>query len=553
LRLPTTGRLTAAIGCAPLYVAIFCVLFPLATFNVLSDYYGWHGLVPASALLLAIALLIFWVVRRLVPDAHLGGLAALSCLVALFPTSIATLPVFAILAGIGTVIVVVRLWRRGRQAFADPVWLPASFTRIANVVAIAVLVAVEAPAAVGHFETRQEARRFTAERLAALGPIPTGPPRTLPHIVHIVLDGYSRADVLQNTYDFDNGPFLSALRQRGFHIADQATTPFNQTLFVMSSIFSLGAVTDPDSFRTPSGGNASYRNMLIEIMRSGAVPTVLAALGYEIRTTPEALDAVQLGTPVKPDGQASLLGSFGFLTTYVLAYDMLKWSPALGGVSKKLLGPYLDVVAVNYRYLRAIPERKFDRPDDRAIFVYEHILAPHPPFNITPEGDPRELGGFPLVLADNSTLIRGSAQKRDEYRHGYIAKLRYVNDAILRQIDELLASSSRPTIIILHGDHGGGLHHEQDHKSRTCLTERFSPLLAVFATDRAVLSEIGEDFNIVNLYRAIFRAILGADLPDLPDSSTFVSWKLNEIAPVRAEERNDNCPAPPLQDRVALP
>jgi hypothetical protein len=249
LRLPTTGRLTAAIGCAPLYVAIFCVLFPLATFNVLSDYYGWHGLVPASALLLAIALLIFWVVRRLVPDAHLGGLAALSCLVALFPTSIATLPVFAILAGIGTVIVVVRLWRRGRQAFADPVWLPASFTRIANVVAIAVLVAVEAPAAVGHFETRQEARRFTAERLAALGPIPTGPPRTLPHIVHIVLDGYSRADVLQNTYGFDNGPFLSALRQRGFHIADQATTPFNQTLFVMSSIFSLGAVTDPDTQR----------------------------------------------------------------------------------------------------------------------------------------------------------------------------------------------------------------------------------------------------------------------------------------------------------------
>ena len=59
-----------------------------------------------------------------------------------------------------------------------------------------------------------------------------------PNIAHIVLDAYSRQDVLADLYQFDNTPFLDRLRGLGFAVADRATSPYNQTLLVMSSIFS---------------------------------------------------------------------------------------------------------------------------------------------------------------------------------------------------------------------------------------------------------------------------------------------------------------------------
>ena len=37
-----------------------------------------------------------------------------------------------------------------------------------------------------------------------------------PDVYYVILDGYARADALATHYGFDNEPFLSALRDRGF-------------------------------------------------------------------------------------------------------------------------------------------------------------------------------------------------------------------------------------------------------------------------------------------------------------------------------------------------
>ena len=43
-----------------------------------------------------------------------------------------------------------------------------------------------------------------------------------PNIAHIVLDAYSRQDVLADLYQFDNTPFLDRLRGLGFAVADKS-------------------------------------------------------------------------------------------------------------------------------------------------------------------------------------------------------------------------------------------------------------------------------------------------------------------------------------------
>ena len=61
-------------------------------------------------------------------------------------------------------------------------------------------------------------------------------PKQSPDIIHVMLDGYSRADVLSEAYKFDNTDFLMNLERMGFAIADSAVAPYNQTLLTMNSI-----------------------------------------------------------------------------------------------------------------------------------------------------------------------------------------------------------------------------------------------------------------------------------------------------------------------------
>lgn len=544
----------AAFRTAPLYLAAFCVSYPFALFELNIDYYGWLSLLPAVVVLLVLAAPAFWIFGRFVPGRRLPGLAALTALMALFPGSIHLLPAFALLSLAGIVLAILGLLRRTDRSSGSASLLPANFTVIANVAAVAACVAVAFGPAQSQLLANRQADRIAAARLATLDPeVPKAPPGDLPHIVHIVLDGYSRADVLQSTYGFDNQPFLNALRGRGFRVAADATTPFNQTLFVMGSIFSLGHVVDHDSFQTPAGDTPAYRNMLASVLRAGPLTQLLTRLGYDIRATPAEYAPLQPAAVVGPDGRRSAFGHLGFGSAYIFAYDMLTQSPALGPASRRVLGPWLDVVAVNYSYLAQVPSRQFEPANGRPLFVYQHVLAPHPPFNITPEGRPRQLDGFPFALSDASVIVRGSERRRELYRLGYIDKLRYINGAIVQQIDEIKARLPGPLIIILHGDHGGGMHHDLSSKAHTCVAERFSPLLAVYATDSRVLAEIHDDFSLVNLYRAVFRALLGMDLPDLPERSAFIPWELDGATPIYDYERGLACPPAPTSDRVAVP
>jgi len=359
-----------------------------------------------------------------------------------------------------------------------------------------------------------------------------------------VLDGYSRADVLREDYGYDNTPFLDALRRRGFRISDQAQAPYNQTLFVMGSIFSLAPVNE--LLATPIGDHSknTMRRILARSVREGTVTSALERLGYELHSSPSTYLPLQL-----PDIVGAGDGSFPtdrlrIPGTYIFSYDLLSESPVLNFLLTPLIGARFDAPAINYRQLKDLPDRRIPPRQKHPRFVYQHILAPHPPFNIAADGAAREVIGLREVLDDGSHLIEGDETKRAHYREGYVEKLKYINNAILEHIDGVQKTLKGPMIIILHGDHGGGLHFDQEESTKTCASERYSPLFAVYATDRSVLSAFTPDFNIVNTYRAIFRAVLKVDLPDLPSKSQFVSWDLDATETLSNAALVQQCPKP---------
>ena len=107
-----------------------------------------------------------------------------------------------------------------------------------------------------------------------------------------------------------------------------------------------------------------------------------------------------------------------------------------------------------------------------------------------------------------------------------------------------MLSSSRPTGIILHGDHGSGLHFNLDHLDEKCLWERYSPLLAVYSSDGRFQEAVAAGTSLVNVYRIFFNTYFNSGLPVLQNRYFYAPFsELTKIQEVSVEYR-DACARP---------
>jgi hypothetical protein len=60
-----------------------------------------------------------------------------------------------------------------------------------------------------------------------------------PDIYYIVLDSYSRDDILKDMIGFDNSNFLNSLRERGFFIPKCAYSNYDSTARTIASVLNL--------------------------------------------------------------------------------------------------------------------------------------------------------------------------------------------------------------------------------------------------------------------------------------------------------------------------
>ena len=121
------------------------------------------------------------------------------------------------------------------------------------------------------------------DRVGAGLDVPAGP-----DIYFIVLDGYARADILDEYYGFDNSPFLDGLRARGFQVSDASRSNFYWTFLSVGSSLNLdyvqallGDALDPES---------RDRSQLYRLLRDNRAAQFPAGEGLSVRPA-----AVHLG------------------------------------------------------------------------------------------------------------------------------------------------------------------------------------------------------------------------------------------------------------------
>lgn len=326
-----------------------------------------------------------------------------------------------------------------------------------------------------------------------------------PDVYYIILDGYGRADILQSRFGYDNSVFLAALQQRGFQVLTRTHSNYNQTALSLGSSLNM---THLDPFARAIGEDTEDWNPLWQTINDNAVFRSARAAGYTTVSIASGFPFTELPSADRYLQPAEVQTEFEnvFLNTTPLPRVL------------RLLHLPTEVdryrAALLARFTALLDVATWPEP----TWTFLHILAPHPPFVFDAVGGSVN-DDLLLRHGDGTVWVRKDAD-RSAYRRAYIEQLQFVNRRVLAMIDDVLARSVTPPVIVLQGDHGPGSGFHTESLRLTDLDERFSILSAVLIPG-ATAPVLPDDATPVNTFRYIFNSVLGTTLPLEADRSYF--------------------------------
>ena len=335
----------------------------------------------------------------------------------------------------------------------------------------------------------------------------------LPDIYYIVLDGYGRADVLSEIYDFDNSSFLDFLEDRGFSVGDESSSNYGVTHLSLASSLNLSYL---DRLAETMGDDSEDHRAVTTLLKGNLVAQMLRDLGYEViaietgyRRT-EFYDAdVFLRMPAR-----SVTPFEAVLLEHSMARALLDILGGLG-LGRWYPGYQAHRDLIHFSLDELVRATTFENPK----FIFAHILAPHPPFLFEMDGR-NNTPAFPYSIEDGNYFAGSS----DEYVTGYRKQVSYLNSQLSEVVSKIIAFSEVPPIIVLQGDHGPGLMVNWDDATETNLFERMSILNAILISGFDG-DQISQSISPVNTFRLIFNEQFGADFELLDNKSYFSSWR----------------------------
>ncbi len=319
-------------------------------------------------------------------------------------------------------------------------------------------------------------------------------PANPPDIYYFILDMYTRADLMQSAYGYDNSGFLRELESRGFYVASCSQSNYTRTELSVASSLNMSYLQGLDAKFVPENLG---RRRLWDSLKHSAVRYSLEQMGY--RTISFAtgfawseLDDADVFLTPPPFGSGMTEFETLFLdTTLLTETHELGWFDAD------------QIMAQNYRDRHMLV---FNSMDDVVNmqgpkFVYVHLILPHPPFVFGPNGEYTNPANF-----WNEKKI----YPPDKLVAGYKNQVSFLNRKMLEILDTILSGSKTPPIIILQGDHGPWLQPNPQH---------FYILNAYHLPDHN--DELYPSISPVNTFRLVFNDYFGGEYDMLKDVSYY--------------------------------
>lgn len=396
-------------------------------------------------------------------------------------------------------------------------------TAALNIVGV-ILVAFPVFQIVRYSLNNAASEEVSAELFGEYEPLKVADLREAPDIYYIILDTYTRADALENEFDFDNSPFLDELEALGFYVADCSRSNYPETYGSLSSALNMNYLSELKKDLMERGFSEADFDQLIkhslvrELLEDAGYTIVAFDTGYEWSRIPDA--DVYLGVAFDP---LSLQVVEPFEAMFVKNTIGLVWADYLY-IAQTDEPEAPDFASVNFPYkgyagrqlliLNELPElERVPGPK----FVFAHILIPHVPRVFAPDGS---------ILADPgyySGELAGAANAEYD-REGYLSEIQFINNRILAIVKEIIADAERPVYIIIQGDTGKGG------------SNKFQILNAYyFDGDRP--EDLYSSITPINTFRLIFNQAFNAGFDYLPDKSMLSEGVVEPEASQRCIQR----------------
>jgi hypothetical protein len=340
-----------------------------------------------------------------------------------------------------------------------------------------------------------------------------------PDIYYIILDAYGRKDILQELYNYDNSEFIHGLEKRGFYVADKSDSNYMQTYLSLSSSLNMNYLNQAISqnngkFSIPLLMDLISRNQLSGILREQGYKTITFKNGFEDLSWAD----IFLQPPNKEKTLSQVVWNInefeGLLINSTIGRIWLD-SPIVQNNKTALLEePYIKhrnqvlFALTEFDHVAKIPGNKF---------VFVHVVAPHPPFVFDNNGGMIHHSS-PYTMNDADEFPGGL----EEYKAGYTKQIQYVNVLTLYAVDQILANSPEPPVIIIQGDHGPRAYLKWGSIESSNTRESMGILNAYYFPDQNY-AMLYPSISPVNSFRVVLNKYFGTNMDLLPDDHFFSS------------------------------
>ena len=328
---------------------------------------------------------------------------------------------------------------------------------------------------------------------------------TYPDIYFIVLDAYGRQDILQEIYDFDNSEFIDFLRDKGFYIAERATSNYCQTYLSIGSCFNLMYL---DEWVKQIARHDKGYEPARKLCDKGYIQEFLRKQGYTIVSfSPK---------PVEPKLQNTDVHLHHGVLINEFQNALRNTTPLPDIMVIKENDSLLDTYRNEILYMLNTP-KEIQQLDRTPKFVYMHVKIPHPPFVFGPNGEPIKAEAI-FNSHDGDRLIQRGRLSKAQYRKHYRNQVIFINSQIKKMVNKILANSSQPPIIMLISDHGPRSEVVWKDPEKTNVRECMSILSAYYLPNDGS-KHLYPEISLVNIFRVILNQYFGQNLELLPDKN----------------------------------
>jgi hypothetical protein len=338
---------------------------------------------------------------------------------------------------------VIGYWRRLR----DRTWPAIPPVRVAQFAGLiltgSLVIVIPAIAADGFSARPAEARAASADR---------------PSIYILLLDGYPRADTLNEAFDYDNAAFLAALEAQGFTVYPDATSPATRA---ERTLLAMLSVADDESSPEPAGwlpiSNEHRRDTRLALGHAAGAD-LLRQAGYSlIRIASPVVHTNFDGWNERDAGHVNEIEIKLIQRSPVLARLLGDW--VMDQLRERIVTSLQTVAEI-----AAVPGQKA---------VLAHILAPHAPFVFDADG--QTAPPLDCWLANRCNTFEGRASHLgigdEEYRRLVLNQLKAVNLHTLSTLGQIVEADPSAVVVVL-SDHGQRHDEDPDEWHRSFLAAR---------------------------------------------------------------------------------